>query len=331
MRFVMECGPCDGDLVYAKELVDCLAENHPYAEMKVQFFTAETLAAHDSPRYDRTDDRLLSQRQMFQRQLDWDQWAEVASYARDRGVPFFASVFSEEAVDKALKMKMTTLKIASGDITNLSLIRYASQADEVIFSTGASTLPEVKAALQATIPARPLPLACHLAYPSSLDEAHLTRVTTLQNELGRPVGYSDHTPGTASVVPLTVLGAVLWEKHFTLRPSDEGDHTFAIGSTALGVARLRYLETLDLLGSGDLQPTPSELAARVGARRSLAARDHIRSGELLTAFNTTWLRPATGISFEDAHLVLDKASARWDISSGTTITADMVVNGRPNT
>lgn len=320
----MECGPCDGDLAYALDLVDVLAAQPP-TTMKVQFYTAETIAARYSPRYDRTDDRPLSQRQLFADQLTWDQWAEVAEVATKKNVPFFPTVFSPQAVDKAVEMGIRTVKIASGDITNLPLIHHASQCDNLILSTGAATRPEIKRALDASSPANATVLACHLSYPTELQEANLLRVTAIKEAFPYPVGYSDHTRGIATVAPLVVLGATMWEKHFTIATRPEGDHAFAITPDKLATAHQVHKTTIKALGSTNLIPTPNELAARRGARRSLATLTDIPKGTVITRNNTTFLRPATGFSYEEAPLVYG-AVATADIPEGTTITPDMVVS-----
>jgi sialic acid synthase SpsE len=356
MKFVMECGSCDGDLSYAKDLVDTLAE-FPGVAMKVQFYTAETLASHTSPRYDHTDSRPLTQRQLFKKVLTWDEWALVAEYAKSKSVEFFPSVFSPQAVDKAVEMGLATLKIASGDITHRGLIEYAAYAvgtrvllgnpvptgnpatNSLVISTGAANEVEVRSAIAWILSVMRYPnnnltvLACHLAYPSN--EAQLRRVEALYDLVSGwetegttiNVGYSDHTHGITTVPLLTTLGVSMWEKHFTIRPKTGGDHNFAIDPSYLANAIHVHQQAERLLGSGTLTPTPSEFAARIGARRSLAAAVDIDRGNLLTHENTTWLRPATGISFADARQILGHAIATRDIYAGATITADMVTSG----
>lgn len=324
MKFVMECGPCDGDKSYALDVVDLLAEAYPGVAMKVQFYTPETITSHDAARYDHTDERNLTQWELFSltQGIGYDEWADIAEHAHKRGVEFFASVFSTEAVDKALEMGITTLKIASGDITNLDLIRHATRAPHLVVSTGASTPPEIHQAAE-LVHANDIFLACHLAYPSRGKDAHLKRLRTLQELIRHPVGYSDHTRGIETVAPLVAMGAAMWEKHFSIHGHEvtEGDHAFAIRSDELTAAQLIASRTEDLLGDWQLKPTASELVARLGARRSLASTEEILIGAPITEKNTALLRPATGLPPEALNIPM---VARVHIPPYTTITADMV-------
>lgn len=333
MEFVMECGPCDGDKSYAIDVIDTLAplqSIRPVA-MKVQFYGAVPLAARGAPRYDRTDDRPLSQFELFETQLDYDDWAEIYQYATDSSVPFFASVFSMEDARQAYRMGIRRFKIASGDITNYRLIsQVVPLADHLVISTGASTEGEIQdAATWAAegIGTKLTLLACHLAYPTDLGHAHLRRVERLQRAFPRmDIGYSDHTHGINTVAPLVTMGARMWEKHFSLRvASHDGDHAFAIRPGDLRQAIMQAEFTEDMLGSTSLHPTSQELAAREGARRSLASGpDPIREGDVLTAANTLFLRPATGISMSTAVRLFKTMVAAQDIPPYTTITPNMV-------
>lgn len=335
MEFVMECGPCDGDKKYAIDVVDTLAsyQRHRFkVAMKVQFYGATPLAARGAPRYDRTDDRPLTQDQLFEAQLDYDDWADVHQHAVDSGVPFFASVFSLEDAQKAVDMGIRRVKIASGDITNHQLIRQVAPLFlSAVISTGASTEAEVRRAIDwfaegmgggLTL------LACHLAYPTSVYQAHLRRVSRLQRAFPTiKVGYSDHTSGTYTIAPLMALRAEMWEKHFSIRDKDclEGDHSFAIRPNALRHALLLAEITDDALGMDKLFASPQELAAREGARRSLASGPQgIKKDTAITRDNTCFLRPATGISMEAASELLGTMVATQDIPPYTTITPGMV-------
>ena len=46
------------------------------------------------------------------------------------------------------KLKLKTIKIASGEIESLDILDYLSKKVDIIISTGASTINEIKAALK---------------------------------------------------------------------------------------------------------------------------------------------------------------------------------------
>ena len=337
MKIVLECGPCDGDWAYALDIVDYIADlGDANVAMKVQFYTADSITTKDAPRYDRTDSRRVSQHDLFRTQLTYDQWHGVAERARKRNVTFFPTVFSSEAITQAHAMGINTLKIASGDITYIDLIEEAAFGTEtLIISTGAARQHEI---LRAVSYARNngvmdvTVLACHLAYPSHLHEANLGRIRALQElrhhpaEGGFAVGYSDHTPGIETAPLLVALGATMWEKHFSMRSTEEtdGDHAFAIRPTQLAQARLAITETAAMM-AGTLEPTLSEMAARAYARRSWATTAPVAAGEGFSAENTAYLRPGTGISITTSKTLMRMgAVASRHVPALTSITPDLI-------
>lgn len=312
MNIVAECGPCNGDLEYAFRCAEAIARIRPDTDidlaMKVQWYRADTLATKDALRYDRTTNDTLYQHELFQHQLSYDDWAKVAVRCGELDLPFFPTVFDSEAIDIARELGIRTLKIASGDITYHDLIAAAAQAsDHLIISTGASTIEEIDQAVEVVDQARGIKnlrltlLACHLAYPTSEDNAELGRVMSLlmryipQNP-SMDIGYSDHT--TLIHYPASILatyGASMWEKHFTMTPGAGGDHDFAVNSNQLKQMVRMVWGAKTALGRGEVNPTASEMAAREGARRSLVAKVDIPRLTKLTKDMFVVLRPGTGV------------------------------------
>ena len=77
-------------------------------------------------------------------QLTTEAWSEVWQYAQKVGIDISASVFCMEGVKLLYKLGANYVKIASTDLTNLSLIKLACQNfKKVIISTGMATLDEI--------------------------------------------------------------------------------------------------------------------------------------------------------------------------------------------
>ena len=51
---------------------------------------------------------------------------ELADYAKSHKIIFCSTPFSKDAVDLLSRLRVPTIKIASGDLTNIPLIKYAS-------------------------------------------------------------------------------------------------------------------------------------------------------------------------------------------------------------
>src|SRR5262245_57498592 len=88
-----------------------------------------------------------------------DQWAGLKTHASEKGLLFFSSPFSPEAVDLLTNIGVAAWKIASGEVGNISL--FETMADTglpFLISTGMSTWAEIDVAIEA-VARRRLPYA----------------------------------------------------------------------------------------------------------------------------------------------------------------------------
>jgi N,N'-diacetyllegionaminate synthase len=144
-------------------------------------------------------------------------------------------------------------------------------------------------------------------------------MATLRGRFGLPVGYSDHTDGTAIAVAAAALGAVAIEKHFTLDRNLAGpDHKASLEPEAL----LRMIQEIRVveagLGDGVKAPRPDELPVRELVRRSVTLTRARKEGEIIGADDLVLLRPGSGIAPKDLTRVAGKRAAR-DLPAGATL------------
>ncbi len=293
----------DGDLGRARELVEVAAACGADA-VKFQSFHADRLAAPDAPKpgYQRErTDASESQRDLLRRlELGPEAHAELFELARRRGIEFLSTPYDEACVALLRDLGVTRLKIASGELTNVPLLRAIGAARRpTILSTGMATLDEVQAAC-ATLRDAGAPelvlLHCTSSYPTRPEECNLAAMETLRRATGLPVGYSDHTPGIEIACAAVALGAVALEKHFTLDRALPGpDHHASLEPAELERLVAAVRSVTRALGSGEKRPMPSELEARALARRGLVARRELPAGCVLDAADLHARRPARGI------------------------------------
>jgi len=300
MQIWAEAGGCDGEPAYGVAAAHAVSVSGASA-LKVQWLRPHTIFAKDAPRYDHTSGEWTDQAGGYTKVIyPYDQWEPVIAACHAGGIEFIPAVFEEAAVNAADQMNVSHVKIASGDITNERLIRYAAGAKNIsklTISTGASTLEEVERAVrwcQEEDPSLSLTLlACHLEYPSDVSNAHLGRIMVLRNAWPNlHIGYSDHTPGLDTIPLAYILGAEVLEKHFTMHPKvGGGDHDFAVDKEELGdmVRMTQYVNAM--VGDLEMVPSSGEQAAREGARRSLYALVDIEKGTRLTDDHVVPLRP----------------------------------------
>lgn len=198
---------------------------------------------------------------------------------------------------------LDNIKIPSGEITNLPLLRYMTRLGmPVMLSTGMACLGEIEAAIE-VIEASGTPrnlitvLHCTTEYPTPMVDVNLHAMVSMKNAFGVEVGYSDHTSGIEVPIAAVALGAKVIEKHFTLDRNLPGpDHKASLEPKELQamVEGIRNIEVA--LGNGIKRPSLSELKNKPIARKSLVARRQIQAGEIYSKDNIAVKRPGTGIS-----------------------------------
>ncbi|MBU0564595.1 MAG: N-acetylneuraminate synthase [Gammaproteobacteria bacterium] len=233
----------------------------------------------------------------------------LAAYCDQSGIEFLSTAFDEESADFLVALGCRRLKIPSGELTNAPFVRYlASKGLPLILSTGMADLHEVAQTVIWIAEAReraghgePLRevltlLHCTSNYPAPLSDVNLLAMQTLAEQFGLPVGYSDHTQGI-SVAPIArALGAVLYEKHFTLDRSLPGpDHAASLEPVELKQMVDSLRRTDVILGNGIKAPTTPELEVRIAARRSVTLARDVAEGVPLTAEDLCLMRPGDGI------------------------------------
>jgi N-acetylneuraminate synthase len=174
---------------------------------------AETTRDAPSPPYFRDETRF----EYFERTAFTDrQWAALAKACEAAGIEFLCSAFSLEALARLERLGVARHKIASGEVTNLELVRAAAATGKpLLLSSGMSSLAELDAAVEAAGPDTTL-LQCTSSYPTPPERVGLNVLETLRARYGLPVGLSDHTVGPYACYAAVALGATVVEKHFTL-------------------------------------------------------------------------------------------------------------------
>ena len=297
----------NGDIDLAKKLVvEAAAAGADL--VKFQTFLANKIVSSTAPKAEyqkRTTDSGESQFEMIQKlELSRESHEVLIEECRRQGIGFFSTAFDSESFDMLLDLGCVNLiKIPSGEITNLPLLRYMTRFGKpVLLSTGMANLGEVESAIQ-VIEASGTPrqlitiLHCTTEYPTPMEDVNLRAMVSMKQAFGVQVGYSDHTPGIEVAIAAAALGATVIEKHFTLDRNLPGpDHKASLEPHELKamVNAIRNIEVA--LGDGIKQPSCSELINKPIARKSIVARREINVGELFSEDNLAAKRPGTGIS-----------------------------------
>jgi len=317
-------------LAMGRELIDAAAEAGADA-VKFQTYSAETLYSKKTPRFTYLEGITAKETWDLIKEIELPrEWqAELQAYAARRGIPFFSSPFDYRAVDELHALGVPAFKIASFEIVDLPLIRYAAaKGRPLVISTGLATYEDVQDALDACRAegnAEVALLQCASLYPAPPERINLRAMETMRRAFGVPVGLSDHTRGIHVAVAAAALGACAVEKHFTLHRGLPGpDHPFAIepGELRDMVRQIRDVEAA--LGDGrKLGPAPEEMEMHQKARRSLVAARPIARGTAIARDMVAIKRPGFGIRPKLLDLVVGRV-AKVDIEEDTVLTWEML-------
>jgi len=314
----------NGDISLAKKLIDIAADAGADL-VKFQTFKSSKLVTLSAPKADYQS--LLtgsseSQYTMLNKlELTESMHHELIAHSHSKGIGFFSTGFDIESIDMLIRLGQERIKIPSGEITNLPLLRHVGKMNkEVILSTGMSDLGEVEKAIDilessGTQKKKITVLHCTSAYPAPMVDINLLAMKTIQNKLQVAIGYSDHSEGIEISIAAVALGATIIEKHFTTNRNLPGpDHKTSLKQSELKsmISAIRNIESA--LGDGNKKLTPSESKNIIAVRRSIVAKTAIKKGELFTAENITTKRPCTGISPMDWDQVINTNAKRDFVS-----------------
>ncbi len=217
----------EGNVNEAGQMIKAAAEAGASA-VKFQTFRAQDIALPTSPHF-----QAISCVEMSEKDHIF-----LFNTAKDCGVDFLSTPYSPWAVELLEKLGVPAFKVASMDCTNHYLLRYIAATRKPIYlSTGMATLDEIAETLHflEIIESGPVTiLHCISLYPASESDLNLAIIPLLKNLFGKPVGYSDHYPGTSACLAAAMLGAEVIETHFTLDTTKvHGDHHHSVEPESL--------------------------------------------------------------------------------------------------
>lgn len=320
----------NGDVHLAEKLID-VAANCGADAVKFQTFKAEKLVSVHAKKADyqkQTTNSEENQLEMLKKlELTFKDFQHLQHYAKEKNIEFLSTPFDEESLHfLARELKLNTIKISSGELTNAPfLLTCGWEQKKIILSTGMSDLEEVQNALgvlafgllhkeetpslqafqktfkseagQNALKQYVSVLHCTTEYPTPYDSVNLQAMHTLKNTFGLPIGLSDHTAGICVPIGAVALGATIIEKHFTLDKNMDGpDHKASLNPDELTamVTGIRQIE--QALGTGEKIACSAEIKNKAIARKSLVAAKAIQKGEPFTKENLTVKRPGSGMS-----------------------------------
>lgn len=310
----------NGDIAIAKKLIE-IASQAGADYVKFQSFSAEKLVVKGAAKAKyqiNSSDTYETQFEMLKKlELSEEDFRELVEFAKKIQMKVISTAFDIDHVLMLNSLGQDVFKIPSGEITNVPYLRSIGNLQkEVVLSSGMSTIPEIKNAIdilvkEGTSSSKITVLHCTSAYPAPYSDINLRAIKTIREQLNTEVGYSDHSLGIEVPIAAVALGASIIEKHFTLDKNMAGpDHKASLSPQELTQMILAIRNVENSLGSDEKRVTESERENMKVIRKSIVAKRSIRIGEIFSEENITTKRPGTGLSPLFWDQIIGKASDR---------------------
>lgn len=315
----------NGDVNIAKEL--CLEAKRAGADaVKFQTWITEKIITKSVKQAEYQIENTRNNQSQFDMlkklELTYDDFRMIKEYCDEIGIQFASTADEQDSLDFLVDLGIPFIKVGSGDICNISYLRYiGSKGMPIILSTGMSTLDDVRISVNALKDGGATDISllhCTTNYPCPYDNVNLKAMDTLKKEFGLSVGYSDHTIGIEIPVAAVTMGATIIEKHFTLDRRMEGpDH---IASTEPDEFRkmvdsIRNVEKA--IGTGAKEPTSTEKEISKVVLKRIVAKRTIKEGKIIENADICVKRNENGLPAREWDTVIGKrANRRYDIDEG---------------
>lgn len=308
----------NGSLKLALELCDAAKEAGADV-VKFQTWKTENLITKSVAQAEyqtKNTAKIESQFDMLKRlELSYDDFKRIKEYCDKIGIVFASTADEEESLDFLVDLGIPFIKVGSGDIGNVSFLRYiGSKGLPIILSTGMSDLTDVELSVNALKQGGASEITllhCTTNYPCPYADVNLKAMDTLRKAFGYPVGYSDHTIGKDVAAAAVARGATVIEKHFTLDCNMEGpDHAASTEPSEFAelVKSIRIIESS--LGTGIKEPTEKEKEISKVVTKRIVAKKKIFEGEVFNKDNICVKRSDNGILAREWDSVIGKKALK---------------------
>lgn len=237
---------------------------------------------------------------------------DMKKFADEVGIDCTSTPFSKKEADFLIdKLESPFIKVASMDLNNYPFLEYlAKKGKPIVISTGLSELYEIDKAVKTIENVgnnQIVILHCVSTYPPVDRDVHLNNIKTLMATYPEyPIGFSDHTLGTAIPLASVALGACLIEKHFTLDKNMEGwDHKVSATKDEMKDIVENSQRISDAMGSFRIIATESDEKKRE-FRRSIVLTREMKKGEVIAYEDIDYKRPGGAFDPEMTEFIVGR-------------------------
>ncbi len=316
----------DGSFGLASKLTESAIKSGANV-IKYQWHIAEEETTVDapSPPYFKNETRFS----YFKRtEFSIEKFKSLVKQCIDASVIPCVSVFSIESLQRAIKAGFKIIKIPSGEVTNIPLLREVALKEiPVIISSGMSNWEELDNAINIFKNSNLCVLQCTSMYPTPPEKVGLNILLELKKRYDIPYGLSDHTLTGATSISAVTLGAQVIEKHFTISKKLYGpDARFSLEPEEFKklVEDINYVKKA-LTNNVDKNNLDSYKEMKLIFQKSIFSNNLIKKGEKFDLNNLAFKKPGSGIPASEIDDIIGKISSK-DIEKGTMIKIDWIQN-----
>lgn len=298
--------------------------------IKLQTYTPDTITLNcDKDDFIINQDSIWDGRKLYdlygEAYTPWEWHEDIYRLAKSLGLVCFSSPFDKSAVDFLEGLENPIYKIASFEIVDIPLIKYAaSKLKPMIISTGIASQEDIELAIETCHSVGNYDitlLKCTSQYPAKPEDANLIMIKDLAYKYNTKVGLSDHTLGIVVPVVSVAMGVEVIEKHFILDKNVGGpDSSFSLDEKEFSEMVKSVREAEMTIGEIDYSLTKNKIKAK-GFAKSIYIADDVKKGDLATEKNIRVVRPGYGMHPRYYEEVLGKTFLS-DFEKGTALSKE---------
>lgn len=308
-----------GEMDKARQLIEMSVDARADV-FKTQHYRTDRLVGPSAPDW---RERLRS------KELPDEAIRQMRDRCRERGIPFLCTPHEDLALEFLdRELDLPAFKIGSGEVENWPFLAdVARRGKPVILSTGMYEIAQIREAIRVLADNGCTELAilhCVTSYPADPAMINLKVMQQIREFFPGPVGYSDHTEGTAIPLAAVALGADIIEKHITIDRDVPNAQDWKVScdpsNFAQFIADIRAIG--QAVGGGPKRLSEKEQKSILWARKSLTAAVDIPAGAVIAEGMLIAQRPGSGLPASRIGEVVGRTALR-NIPSGTPIAAGM--------
>ncbi len=211
---------------------------------------------------------------------------QLKRFSKKMGLTFFSTPGDISSLKKIMKAKISLIKISSGLLTNIPLIKASIKKNHpIILSSGMAShkdLLETIKFIRKNSNSEICVLKCTSLYPPKDNMLNLNAINFLTKKYNVVPGYSDHTADILAPVIAVAKGAKVIEKHFKISKKDDcPDKKISLDPSEFKKMSIQIRRVEQMSGVGSIKPNLDELKVKKKIYRYIFTRKNIFKGEKL--------------------------------------------------